>query len=66
MLVLSRKSMEAIVIGDGVKITVLKIDRNQVRLGIEAPNDVSVLRSELVERARAVVGTVDPNRGRST
>lgn len=66
MLVLSRKSMETIVIGDGVKITVLKIDRNQVRLGIEAPNDVSVLRSELVERARAVVGTVDPNRGRST
>jgi carbon storage regulator len=53
MLVLSRKQLESLVIGDGMKITVLRIDRNQVRLGIEAPSSVSVLRSELVDPARA-------------
>jgi carbon storage regulator len=60
MLVLSRKPLEAVVIGDGVKITVLRIDRNQVRLGIEAPNHVSVLRAELIEQVRAVADTFDP------
>jgi len=50
MLVLSRKLSDSVVIGDGIRITILKIDRNQVRLGIEAPNNVTVLRSELLER----------------
>lgn len=48
MLVLSRKRLESLLIGQGVRITVLKVDRNQVRLGIEAPEEVSILRSELV------------------
>jgi carbon storage regulator len=47
MLVLSRKQHDAILIGDEVRITVVRIDRNQVRLGIEAPQHVSVLREEL-------------------
>ncbi len=54
MLVLSRKTLEALVIGGGVKITVMRIDRNQVRLGIEAPSDVSVLRSELVDQVQTL------------
>ena len=37
MLVLSRKLGEKIVIGDNIVVTVVKIDRNQIRLGIEAP-----------------------------
>lgn len=49
MLVLSRKQMESLLIGQGVRVTVLKVDRNQVRLGIEAPRDVSILRSELAD-----------------
>lgn len=48
MLVLSRKLLEGIVIGDDVKITVVKVDRNHVRLGIEAPSDVVVVREELL------------------
>jgi len=48
MLVLSRKPLESVLIGSGVRVTILKVDRNQVRIGIEAPKDVSVLRSELV------------------
>lgn len=47
MLVLSRKQLDAIIIGDDIKITVVRIDRNQVRLGIEAPPHIPVLREEL-------------------
>lgn len=47
MLVLSRKQHDAILIGDNVRVTVVRIDRNQVRLGIEAPPHVAVLREEL-------------------
>jgi carbon storage regulator len=47
MLVLSRKLNERIVIDGGIVVTVVKIDRNQVRLGIEAPSDVRVFREEI-------------------
>jgi carbon storage regulator CsrA len=47
MLVLSRKQMESIVIGDNTVVTVLSVVGNKVRLGIEAPSEIPVLRSEL-------------------
>jgi carbon storage regulator len=47
MLVLSRKLGEKIVIGDNIVVTVVKIDRNQIRIGIEAPTDVPVYREEI-------------------
>jgi carbon storage regulator len=47
MLVLSRKLGEKIVIGENIRITVVKIDRNQIRIGIEAPGDVPVYREEI-------------------
>ena len=47
MLVLSRKLNQSIVVGDNVKIQVLKISGNTVRIGIEAPQDVKILRGEL-------------------
>ena len=47
MLVLSRKQNQEIVIGDNIKITVLKIKGNTIRLGIDAPRDVKVIRGEL-------------------
>ena len=49
MLVLSRKLNESIVIGDKITVTVLKVDRNCVRLGIEAPADVPIFRQELLD-----------------
>jgi carbon storage regulator len=47
MLVLSRKSTERIHIGDSIVVTVLAIRGNTVRIGIVAPKEVHVLRSEL-------------------
>jgi carbon storage regulator len=47
MLVLSRKLGEKIVIGDNIVVTVVKIDRNQIRIGIEAPQEVAVYREEI-------------------
>jgi carbon storage regulator len=48
MLVLSRKRSERIVIGDGIRITIVKLERGSVRLGIEAPPEVRVIREELL------------------
>lgn len=48
MLVLSRKPSESIQIGDNIKLTIVRIGSNTVQIGIDAPKDVSILRSELV------------------
>ena len=54
MLVLSRKTGEKIRIGDNVTVTIVRIGPNNVRLGIDAPRDLNIVREELVlERARA-------------
>jgi len=49
MLVLSRKPLQSIMIGPAIKITIVTVERNQVRIGIEAPRDVTILRDELIE-----------------
>ena len=51
MLVLSRPRHSTIQIGPNVEITVLEIRKGQVKLGIHAPNEVSVLRGELLPTA---------------
>jgi carbon storage regulator len=48
MLVLSRKVNEKVMVGDDIVITVVKIDRNQVRIGIEAPGHIPVYREEIL------------------
>jgi carbon storage regulator CsrA len=53
MLVLSRKLNEVIQIGDSITITVLRMKGNAVRLGIQAPVELSVLRGELAEKLQA-------------
>jgi carbon storage regulator len=48
MLILGRKVGDTILIGDGIRVVVLACDRKGVRLGIEAPSDVTILRGEIV------------------
>lgn len=54
MLVLTRKLQEKIHIGENITITVVKIKGNTVRVGIEAPGDVRVVRAEVAARDEAV------------
>jgi carbon storage regulator len=49
MLVITRRAGESIIIGENIKITVWPKSGNFVRLGIKAPKDVRVMRSELIE-----------------
>ena len=52
MLIISRKINEKIKIGDDIEIIILSIDKNQVKIGIEAPKKISILRSELLENIK--------------
>jgi carbon storage regulator len=47
MLVLTRKSGERIVIDEHIRVTVLEIQGNQIRLGIDAPKEIPIVREEL-------------------
>jgi carbon storage regulator len=49
MLVLSRKLNQAIMVGDNVRIVVVSVDRDQVKLGIDAPREIPVHRSEVFD-----------------
>jgi carbon storage regulator len=52
MLILTRRIGETLVIGDSIKVTVLSVQGNQVRIGIDAPKDVAVHREEVAERIK--------------
>ncbi len=54
MLVLSRKIGERILIGDKITVTVVKVGHGGVRIGIEAPPELAVVREELAEELRRV------------
>ncbi len=49
MLVLSRRQGEKIVIGEDIEVTIVAISPESIRIGIEAPEDVLILREELLE-----------------
>ena len=52
MLVFTRKLDQAVVIGDGVEVTVLRVGRDSVRLGVTAPRHIKVHRAEVYEAIR--------------
>lgn len=52
MLILTRRIDERIIIGDNIKVTVLGIKGNQVKIGIDAPKDVSVHREEIYRKIK--------------
>ncbi len=54
MLILTRKAGESVVVGNSIRLTVLEVSPNSVRLGFEAPAEVSIYREEIYEEiARA-------------
>lgn len=62
MLVLSRRLGQRFQIGEDVRITIVKVDRNSVRIGIEAPSDVLVRREEIFEEELEEIGDSEMQR----
>ncbi len=56
MLVLTRKATESILIGDDIKVTLLSIEGDRVRLGIDAPDSLRIFRPEILTK------TIDENK----
>ena len=52
MLILTRKVGESVLIGNDISITILSVHGNQVKLGVEAPKEVSVHREEIYQRIK--------------
>jgi len=52
MLVLARKIDESIVISDNIIVKVISVDKGVVKLGIDAPREISIIRNELIEDVR--------------
>ncbi len=56
MLILTRRVGETLMVGDDVTVTVLGVKGNQVRIGVNAPKDVSVHREEIYQRIQKEKG----------
>lgn len=53
MLVITRKTGESIVIGDGIEITIADIQKGKVKIAIDAPRNVAIYRKEILDEVRA-------------
>lgn len=53
MLILARRTSESIVIGDDIEITVVEVQGDKVKIGIQAPKKISVMRKELLDEAKS-------------
>ena len=52
MLIITRKKGESLMIGDDIEITISKIEDGRVKIGIQAPKEVTILRKELLEEIK--------------
>ncbi|MEA4921194.1 MAG: carbon storage regulator [Clostridiaceae bacterium] len=58
MLVISRKPGESLIIGDGLRVTVFEVSGDRVKIGIEAPRDISIVRAEVLETKNSNIEAV--------
>jgi len=61
MLVLSRKESEKIILGDDIVLTIVRVSGDRVRLGIQAPKDMLILRQELENQGLEAQTDIDNN-----
>ena len=54
MLVLTRQKNESIILGDDIRLTIIDIEGDRVRVGIEAPKTLKIMRAELLDETRRV------------
>ncbi|MFY9255895.1 MAG: carbon storage regulator CsrA [Fuerstiella sp.] len=59
MLVLSRQRDQTIIIGDSIRITIVEVRGDKVRIGIDAPKDVTVHRQEIYDAIKREIGGTD-------
>lgn len=52
MLILTRKIGESVTIGNDIKVKIISVDQNQVKLGFEAPSDIPIFREELIAKVK--------------
>lgn len=64
MLVLSRKKQQSILIGENIRITIIEVKGNRIRVGIEAPPNVNIVRSEVLEQRKTGERSLQANETR--
>ena len=66
MLVLSRKESEKIILGDDIVLTIVRVSGDRVRLGIQAPKDMLILRHELENKDFEIEPKIDNNSAKNS
>lgn len=61
MLILQRKIAQSLVIGEDIKITIIEISSDKVKIAIEAPKDIPIVRSELLDAAASNYEAIAPS-----
>lgn len=59
MLVITRKATESFIIGDNIRVNILSVSGDKIKIGIEAPKDVKIIRTEVYETIRNNIEAVN-------